>query len=77
MRSGFRKLHVRSEIWEYKIGKNAIQLFSPDGKKHVTSQSEVTGMSWDDLERGYWKGWFKGVTPSQVKTWIEIHYRTR
>jgi len=70
MRKGRRAVHIDGKAWEWKVGKESILIWSPEGEKHVTDQSQVTGMSWDSLERGYWKGWFKGITPSMVKEWI-------
>jgi hypothetical protein len=70
---GFRKLVLASGVWCYRVGKGFIAIFSPTGQKYVTNQSEVSGMSWSDLERGYWKKWFKGIGPGMIRQWIETH----
>jgi hypothetical protein len=68
---GFRKLVLDSGTWLYKVGKGHIAIISPTGQKHLTDQSKVTGMSWDTLERGYWKKWFTGIGPGMLREWIE------
>lgn len=65
-----RKLHINEEIWLYRIGRGHIVIKDPAGKKILTNQSDVSGVNWPELERGYWKGYFKGITPSMVKDWI-------
>ncbi len=62
-----------SGTWQYRIGSGDIVIFSPNDSRYLTNQSEVTGMSWDNLERGYWKGWFKGIGPGDIRKWIEEH----
>jgi hypothetical protein len=65
-----RKLHINDEEWQYKIGKSgAIVIFPPNGRKVLTDASEVSGLSWDEVERGTWKGWFH-LKPSMIKDWI-------
>jgi len=72
-----RKVHIDDQEWTYKIGSGAIVIWSPEGKKHLTNQSVVTGMSWDDLERGKWKGTWKGIGPKLIKEHIEKHILTK
>ena len=71
MRRGFRKLHLDSGVWEYRIGTANIQIFSPAGLKFCPTVSEVTGLSWDAIERGRYKRTGENeVVPSQVREWI-------
>ena len=65
-----RKINIQGREYKYKIGKGDIVIITPSNKKHITNQSIVSGISWENLERGYWKGWFKGVTPSMIKQYI-------
>jgi hypothetical protein len=66
-----RNLVLSNGTWKYKIGRSFILIVSPNGKRHLTNQSEVSGLSWEQLERGYWKKWFSGIKPSMIKDWIE------
>ena len=65
-----RKIHINGDEYSYKIGKQFIQIFPPSGIKIIINQSEVSGMTWVGLERGYWKKWFKGITPKMIKEYI-------
>ena len=65
-----RKVHINGQKYWYKIGKVFIPIFTPNGVKFLANQSLVSGLSWNELERGYWKGWFKGITPKMIKEYI-------
>jgi|TARA_Y100000310_G_C20691033_1_gene822213 hypothetical protein len=71
LRSGFRKLQRSNGLWQYKIGVGGIVIFTPENKRILTNQSKVSGLSWDNLERGYWKRWFKGITPKHIDKFID------
>ena len=49
----------------------------PNGEKITTTQSKVSKLSPSELERGYWKGWFKGITPGMIKEFINDHLTQR
>lgn len=75
IRSGFRRLVLDSGTWQFKIGESYVQIFSPDGKKYVPDHSQVTGLSWDTLERLHCKN--RGsdhpgnIRPSKIREWID------
>lgn len=65
-----RTVHIDEQEWLYKIGRINIVIQSPDGIKHVTDMSEISGLSWSEIEKGTYKGWFH-ITPQQIKTYIQ------
>lgn len=71
--SGKRKrtVHIDGAEWTYMVGRDFIHIWAPDGTKYVTDESKVTGWTWDDLERAYWKKYAKGVGPGLIKQWIQ------
>lgn len=71
-----RKLHFPDgEVWTWRFGSDVL-IRTPDCRTtyHVPLP-EITGMRYDDMERGEWKGWWDGVGPQQVKDYIELHLR--
>lgn len=66
-----RTIHTGGRVWLYAVGKGAIPIWSPDGVKHVTNLSEVSGWFWDDIERAQHKGYWEGIRPSDIKEFIE------
>ncbi len=70
-RKGARSLSINGDIWWYRVGKGDIEVWDPNGKKHVTNMRIVTKRSWDVIERGQWKKTSDGaVTPKDVTNWI-------
>ena len=72
-----RRLHFsEEEVWTYRIGGHLVLIRTPDLETtfHVPL-TQITGMTPDDLERGEWKGWWKGVGPQEVKDYIQHHLR--
>jgi len=70
-----RKLHLSNgEVWTWRMtsAAGAIKIRRPDRKAFAVSMMAITGLTPNDIERGYWKGtrdaW---VTPSTVKRYIE------
>lgn len=73
MKKTRRKIHFPDETYEYLIYRgDTIVVWDPQGKKHITNSSVVTGRSWDVLERGHHKrtcdAW---IQPHHIKAWIE------
>ena len=66
----WRTISVNDEIWKFHIGRTKIFLLSPNNVKYIRTQSQITGMNWDSLERGYWKKWFKGIGPKMIQEYI-------
>lgn len=75
-----RKIHRQDGIWTYRVTSGAVIVKSPDRLTTFECDlDEFTGMTWDGLERAFWKrsmiytpwGRAWGVTPSMVKGWID------
>jgi hypothetical protein len=71
---GYRKIHFADSVWQYRISGSNVHFISPDGIRYLVDHSEMTGMSWEDLERADWKGYYPQLTPSFIKEWIETNY---
>jgi RimJ/RimL family protein N-acetyltransferase len=69
---GWRKLHFGEELWLWRYG-DPITIVSPD-KTYKITQSELTGMTNDNIERAQWKGYFS-ITPSKIKHYINTRIR--
>ena len=67
-----RVLTVGNLVFKYKVGKTRVNIILPDGSRVYPSLSEVSGLSWDEVERGQWKRWFS-VTPSMLADYIKNH----
>jgi len=72
-----RLLHFSDgEVWSWRYGGSVIKIREPDLRtNHDIHLSEITGMTFDDMERGEWKGWWKGVGPQEIKDYIALHLR--
>jgi len=60
--------------WRFHVGETYVKIVAPNSKIYEPTISEVTGESWDSIERAQWKGYWKGVKPQQVKDWILTHH---
>jgi hypothetical protein len=70
-RRGARALDVDGQQWWFRVGHGAIEIWPPDGTKHVTDMCKVTGRDWDTIERGQWKKTEDGmVKPGHVRGYI-------
>jgi len=67
-RRGFRKIHHKSGVWQYKIGNRDAVLYSPDGDRHLVSCGILARL--DDFERARWKR-YDQITPQMIVDWIE------
>jgi len=70
IRKECRKIVIDREIYQYKIGRSHIKIYDPTGKKYDTNLSEVTGMSWYDIEKILRKGSSGICGPSTIEKWI-------
>jgi len=68
----FRRLVINDQEYRYRIGSGGVRIVTPDGKNISVDMSTFSGWTWNDIERGYWKRYFK-VTPKDVRNWIEEH----
>jgi hypothetical protein len=64
-----KKIHTDEGVYQYQVGRQNVLLFDPKGTKSVIPLSDISGLSWDQIERGKWKRWFS-VTPSMVRDFI-------
>lgn len=59
LRKGFRRMVIDSNdystSWQFKIGRQYVVIFSPDGIRYNPSHSELLGISWDEIERAHYK----------------------
>lgn len=67
-----RELNLNGQVFKYKVGKTYVNIVLPDGSRVHPTLSEVSGLSFDEVERGQHKRWFS-VTPSMLKNYIENH----
>ena len=66
-----RKIHLPSGIWEYYISRShQIVIWSPSGEKHLADMHKLTGLTWDEIEKGAWKGWLR-ICPSDIRDYIK------
>lgn len=67
---GARHIVVNNKDYYWLYRRSKIIIWA-DEKKHVYSDSEVTGWSNDEIERGKWKRCFYlSITPVRIAKWI-------
>ena len=64
----WKKIHICGFEWKWKFG-NTIVLRDPENKVYQIPLTEICGWTWDEIERGQWKGYLS-IKPSQVKDYI-------
>ena len=69
MASSERNLHIGDEVWSWRVGRTHVVIRNPERKSFIVDFSKLTGMSWQDVERGLWKNWLH-ITPQMVKDHI-------
>lgn len=76
-RAYHRKIHFgEGEVWSYRFAGGHVTIRTPDcGTTHRVPLPEISGMSHDEMERGEWKGWWRGVGPQRIKDYITLHLR--
>ena len=65
-----REITVGGQDFKYKVGKTFVNIVLPDGSRVHPTLSEVSGLSFDEVERGQHKRWFS-MTPSVLRDYIE------
>jgi hypothetical protein len=68
MKLHWRKIVVDGVEWKYRIGKSNVA-FRTEGRTSTAPFTEVTQMSWTDIERAQWKRYFH-ITPKQIASWL-------
>ena len=71
-----RNITVYDKTYRWAVGKSgAIIIYTPDGKKHVTNYTAVTGHDWrcwEDMQHhDYGSHDYDAVKPSKIRTYIE------
>ena len=62
--SAWRQIHEPGHEIRYRLGRQ-FAVIVVDGARHNVNFSELTGMSWSDIERARYKGWLS-IKPSDV-----------
>lgn len=75
MSKGYRKIVVGGVEYEYKIGRSYVDIRPPEGARMTPDLRQVTGLTWDQIERGERKRVFS-VTPQQIREYIELRKET-
>jgi hypothetical protein len=73
-RKSFRKLVIGDDMWQYKVGRGDIIIYSPDNKQHAVRLNVFLGLDWNTIERLHWKmcgDHAANVRPGAIRTWIE------
>jgi hypothetical protein len=66
-----RLITVNGKRWTYRVGRTNIAARAVgSNEKHVVDLSQYTGLSWDEIEKGHRKRWFK-VTPAGIADWLK------
>jgi len=75
--SGARRIVVNGEVWQYKIGRSYVHIWTPRGRKLIKRAHEVAGRTPDVLERGQWKKTSDGmITPADVERFVLLQKDT-
>lgn len=71
MRKGYRKIVANGVEFEYLVGKSNVNIRSSDDSWKLTAPfTDVTGMTWYEIERAQWKGYFS-ITPKMIIDLLE------
>jgi hypothetical protein len=68
-----RKLHLKTGIWEYSMGKSFVVIKEPNkNKRYNIPLNIILGKTWDYIERAMYKGYGDwGIKPHHVRYYIE------
>lgn len=71
MSRSFRTITVNRREWKYKIGRSFIVANAIDNnEKRLDDLPTVTGLTWDEIERGKWKQYLH-ITPKMIADWLK------
>lgn len=68
-KSSRRNLHINDNVWQYNVGRQYINIWSPNNKRHNHRISEALGISEnavDEMRRNN----SLHITPSQIKEFV-------
>ena len=77
IRSGFRKIIIDGSLWQYKIGRGSIVIFSPTNERHISWLSDLLELTPMDFERLHWKNRGTDHAGNVKPHHIERHIRNR
>lgn len=66
---GMRRLVIRNETWGWRFGRT-VSIAHPDGRRSRVDIRDLTGMDWDDIEKGSRKRCFS-VEPGEIASYID------
>lgn len=68
----------KEEIWTWRATRGTVAIRDPRRKKYAVPMTEITGCSWDQIERARHKlTRVCEATPRKVKTYIERRLRKK
>ena len=67
-RHGFKTLHRPDGIWQWKVGRKNVIIYSPTNQKIIADCQSVANVG--DWERAVWKR-YDQITPAMVTKWID------
>lgn len=66
-----RKIHLPTGTWSYRIGTSMVIIRNSDmSKTFRVPLTNITGMTWEDIEKEQRKGGFS-VRPYEIRRYIE------
>jgi len=75
-----RKVHIGGEVWTFYAKGHYARIRDPKlAMTYVASQCDITGATWDDIERSHRKGYayHYAMTPGRIKQYIIDHILDR
>ena len=67
-----RSIVIDGKPYRYVVGDAFVRITGPDGRSQAFDLPEVTGMSWDAIERGHWKRTLS-IKPGEIEKFIREH----
>ena len=64
-----RTVHVKGQPWLYRIGRDFVNVWSPEGKRYNPSWVDVWDVTRDQLK--YYKGCRLELDPDKIRVWVE------
>ncbi len=66
----WRRIDVDGIVWRYHVGETHVVALTDHRKmRRVISFAELTGLSWDEVDRGKRKRWL-AITPELIANWL-------
>jgi len=66
-----KAIHIDGQEYPYKVFRSGVKIRLQNGKYLFVSMTDLTGWSWDGLEKAGWGGYTPPIKPSDVKEWLE------